>query len=98
MAPYSMRLLATDLIAAVYNNIAQLIIGKTYSATALGYFSQAQKLKDLPVTSTVQSVQNVTFPALAELEGDRRKFDESYRQILMITAFVMFPSWRVLSP
>ena len=91
MAPYSMRLLATDLIAAVYNNIAQLIIGKTYSATALGYFSQAQKLKDLPVTSTVQSVQNVTFPALAELEGDRRKFDESYRQILMITAFVMFP-------
>lgn len=91
MAPYSLRLLATDLISAIYNNIAQLVIGKLYSAASLGYFSQAQKLKDLPVTSTVQSVQSVTFPALAKLDGDEGKFAESYRQILMTTAFVMFP-------
>lgn len=92
MAPYSLRLLATDLITAVYNNLAQLIIGKVYSATSLGYFSQAQKLKDLPVTSTVQSVQGVTFPALAKLDGQSAKFAESYRQILSITAFVVLPA------
>ncbi|MDE7128995.1 MAG: oligosaccharide flippase family protein, partial [Alistipes sp.] len=89
MAPYSLRLLATDLITAVYNNLSQLIIGKVYSATSLGYFSQAQKLKDLPVTSTVQSVQSVTFPALAKIDGQSGKFAESYRQILSITAFVV---------
>ncbi len=92
MAPYSLRLLATDLITAVYNNLAQLIIGKIYSATSLGYFSQAQKLKDLPVTSTVQSVQGVTFPALAKLDGDSGKFAESYRRILSITAFIVMPA------
>lgn len=92
MAPYSLRLLATDLITAVYNNISQLIIGKVYSATSLGYFSQAQKLKDLPVTSTVQSVQSVTFPALAKIGGDSGKFAESYRQILSVTAFVVLPA------
>lgn len=92
MAPYSLRLLATDLITAIYNNISQLIIGKVYSATSLGYFSQAQKLKDLPVTSTVQSVQSVTFPALAKIGGDSCKFAESYRQILSVTAFVVLPA------
>lgn len=92
MAPYSLRLLLTDIITAVYNNLAQLIIGKVYSATSLGYFSQAQKLKDLPVTSTVQSVQGVTFPALAKLDGDSRKFAESYRQILSVTAFIVLPA------
>ncbi|MDE6861872.1 MAG: oligosaccharide flippase family protein, partial [Alistipes sp.] len=92
MAPYSLRLLATDLITAVYNNLSQLIIGKVYSATSLGYFSQAQKLKDLPVTSTVQSVQSVTFPALAKIDGQSGKFAESYRQILSITAFVVLPA------
>ena len=31
MAPFSLRLLATDLIASVYNNVAQLFIGKMHT-------------------------------------------------------------------
>ena len=91
MAPFSFRLLATDMISALYNNIAQMFIGKIYSTDTLGYFNQAQKFKDLPVTSTMQSVQSVTYPALSKIGGDERKLAESYRQIMMITAFMMFP-------
>ena len=91
MAPFSFRLLATDMISALYNNIAQMFIGKIYSTDALGYFNQAQKFKDLPVTSTMQSVQSVTYPALSKIGNDERKLAESYRQIIMITAFMMFP-------
>lgn len=92
MAPYSLRLLATDLIVSIYNNVSQLFIGKLYATDVLGFFSQAQKLKELPVSSTVQAVQNVTFPALSEIAGDDRKLTESYRQVVMIVAFVMFPA------
>ncbi|MGN0007217.1 MAG: lipopolysaccharide biosynthesis protein [Alistipes sp.] len=91
MAPFSLRLMSTDIIAAVYNNIAQMFIGKMYTASTLGYFNQAQKLKELPVASAVQSVQSVTYPALANIRHNEAKFAESYRKILMITAFVMFP-------
>jgi len=91
MAPFSFRLLATDMISALYNNIAQMFIGKIYSTDTLGYFNQAQKFKDLPVTSTMQSVQSVTYPALSKIGNDERKLAESYRQIIMITAFMMFP-------
>lgn len=91
MAPFSFRLLGTDIISSVYNNIAQMFIGKIYSADTLGYFNQAQKFKDLPVTSTLQSVQSVTYPALSKIGGDTRKFAESYRQVLMAVAFIMFP-------
>lgn len=92
MAPFSLRLMSTDIIAAVYNNIAQMFIGKMYNASTLGYFNQAQKLKELPVVSAVQSIQSVTYPALAGIRHDEAKFAESYRKILMITAFVMFPA------
>lgn len=92
MAPYSTRLLATDLIASVYNNISQLFVGRMYSADTLAYFNQAQKLKELPVTGTVQSVQNVTFPALAKIAEDGPKFAESYRQMVLVVTFVMFPA------
>lgn len=91
MAPFSLRLLATDLLASIYNNVAQLFIGKMYSTTALGYYSQAQKLKELPITSTVQAVQGVTYPALSKLADDDSKFDESYRRIMMLVSFVISP-------
>lgn len=91
MAPFSLRLMLTDIIAALYNNVAQMFIGKMYSAATLGYFNQAQKLKELPVASAMQSVQSVTYPALANIRDDAPKFAESYRKVLMITAFVMFP-------
>lgn len=91
MAPFSLRLMLTDIIAALYNNVAQMFIGKIYSASTLGYFNQAQKLKELPVASAMQSVQSVTYPALANIREDAPKFAESYRKVLMITAFVMFP-------
>lgn len=91
MAPYSLRLLATDLISTLYNNISQLFVGKMYSAEMLGFFNQGQKLKDLPVTATIQSVQNVSFPALSKIREDSGKFAEGYRQLLLMVAFVVSP-------
>ena len=91
MMPFGMRLLATDLIAAIYNNVAQLFIGKMHSTTMLGYYSQAQKLKDLPVTSAVQAVQGVTYPALSELSDDEKRFGDGYERIVRMLGFVAFP-------
>lgn len=92
LAPFSLRLLSTDLIASLYNNVAQLFIGKLYSVDLLGYFNQGQKLKELPVTSTVQAVQNVTYPAFLSIGGDRAKFVESLRQVVAMVSFVLFPA------
>ena len=96
MAPFSLRLLGTDIISSLCNNIAQMFIGYR-QFDRLGYFSQAQKLKELPVTSAMQSVQSVTYPALARIgleqqKDNGKKFAESYRQVLMTVAFVMFPA------
>ena len=91
MAPFSLRLLATDLVASIYNNVAQLFIGKSYSTSSLGYYSQAQKLKDLPVLSTVSAVQSVTFPALSRMGDDRERLVEGYLRIMRMLSFVIFP-------
>ena len=92
MAPFSLRLLATDLIASIYNNVAQLFIGKMHATSTLGYYSQAQKLKDLPVTSTVQAVQGVTYPALSKLSEDDVKFSQGFLRIVRLMGFVLFPA------
>ena len=91
MAPFSFRLMSTDIVAALYNNVAQLFIGKVYSTNTLGFFNQAQKVKDLTVQSAVLSVQTVTYPALAKIKDDAEKFAESFRKVLLINIFVMAP-------
>ena len=91
MAPFSLRLLATDLIASIYNNVAQLFIGKMHTTSTLGFYSQAQKLKDLPVTSTVQAVQGVTYPALSKISDDTTKFTDGYLRIIRLLSFVICP-------
>lgn len=91
MAPFSLRIMATDMISTAYANVSQLFIGKMHSADVLGYFNQAQKLKELPVSSAVQSIQSVTYPALSNIRDNGEKFAEGYRRIVMIAAFVMFP-------
>lgn len=91
MTPFSLRLLATDLIASLYNNVAQLFIGKMHTTSTLGFYSQAQKLKDLPVTSTVQAVQGVTYPALSKIADDEVKFSDGYMRIMRLLGFVLFP-------
>lgn len=97
LSPFGLRLLATDLSTTLFNSLPLLFLGKMYSVTTLGFFNQAQKLKDLPVSSTTQAVQNVTFPALSNVDGDERRFAESYRQVLMVVAFAMFPTMAGLS-
>lgn len=97
LSPFGLRLLATDLSTTLFNNLPALFVGRLYSVTTLGFFNQAQKLKELPVSSTTQAVQNVTFPALSNIDGDGRKFAESYRQIIMVVSFAMFPVMTGLS-
>ena len=48
MAPYSFRLLATDLISSVYNNVSQLFVGKLYAADVLGFSTRRRNSRSCP--------------------------------------------------
>lgn len=91
MAPYSMSLMLSELVAALYAKVPHFILGKLYHEPVLGYYDQAAKLKELPVQSAMQSVQQVSFPALARIADDGPKFAESYRQLRMMVAYGIYP-------
>lgn len=63
-------MLLSSLAETLYTNLQGLIIGKRFPSGNLGYYMQAKKLEEVPVTGLSSIVNEVTFPAFASLQND----------------------------
>lgn len=91
MFRYGSRILLSDLVSNVYYQISNLFIGKFYTKTDLGYYDRGNKIKEMPVTSTIMAVLGVTFSAFSRQKDDREKLHNNARKVYVLWAFVMFP-------
>lgn len=91
MFRYGSRILLSDLVSNVYYQISNLFIGKFYTKADLGYYDRGNKIKEMPVTSTIMAVLNVTFSAFSRQKEDREKLFHNARKVYVLWAFVMFP-------
>lgn len=88
---FGWKLLASGLLETLYNNLYFLIIGKFYSATDLGYYTNAQKLRDVACQSVSTSVQKVSYPVLSSIKEDEKKLGEGYKKIIKTSVYLTFP-------
>lgn len=84
-------MLLSSLAETLYTNLQGLIIGKRFSAGDLGYFSQAKKLEEIPVTGLSSIVNDVTFPAFASLQDDLDRLLAGVRTSTKALTFLNFP-------
>jgi len=84
-------MLLSSLAETLYTNLQGLIIGKRFSASDLGYFSQAKKLEEIPVTGLSSIVNDVTFPAFASLQDDSERLLAGVRKSTKALTFLNFP-------
>ena len=78
-----------SIVNSIYNNIISLIIGKSFSPTVLGHFTQSKKLLDVPRQITA-SVYNVVFPAFSLQQNNIDKLKESVRRTATVLCFINF--------
>lgn len=91
MFSFGSKLLAASLLHTVYMNLYPLIVGKFFSATALGYFSRAQQFASLPATMGSGILGRVTFPLLATVQDDDERLSSVYRKYLRISTGAIAP-------
>lgn len=84
-------MLLSSLTETLYTNLQGLIIGKRFSAGDLGYFSQAKKLEEIPVTGLSSIVNDVTFPAFSSLQDDPDRLLAGMRKSTKALTFLNFP-------
>ncbi|MEI5639573.1 MULTISPECIES: lipopolysaccharide biosynthesis protein [unclassified Pseudoalteromonas] len=88
---FGSKLLAASLIDTVFKNIYQIIIGKQFSATQVGLFTQANQLSLIPAMTMTTVIQRVTYPMLSNIQNDVNKFENTYLLTLRLAALVVFP-------
>ena len=85
----SMILLAS-LINRLYENIQGLIIGRAFSAKDLGYYTQAKKIEEIPVTSFSDMITQVTFPVYASIADKKDEVKRILRKNIKVINYISF--------
>ena len=91
MFRFSVKMLATNIINHVNNNVLNILLGKYYSTTATGYYNQAYQW-NFKLFSLVQGMlYQVTQPMLVSLREEPGRQLNALRKLMRFTAFLSFP-------
>ena len=97
MYNFGYKLFLSGLLDTVFRNISVIVIAKLFAASITGYYFFANKLNDLVIAQFAGSIQNVTYPALASIQGDDKRLKAGYRNVIQMTTFMLFPSMLFLA-
>ena len=88
---FGSKLLGSSLIDTTYKNIYSVVIGKFFPHSDLAYYNRANSLKGLSSAFPMSVVQSVTYPALCKLQNNDELLRSSYRKLIQVGAFIIFP-------
>ena len=71
---FSYRLLLSGLFAHICANVTQLIIGKYYSISLVGYYDRAVNLQKIPMITLSDVLNQVSYPLMANNINKRKNF------------------------
>jgi teichuronic acid exporter len=91
MFSFGSRLFLVSLINSVFENIYQLIIGKYFSTSALGFYSRANSLYKYPVTMLNSVVSQVSFPVFSKIQNKKEQLKNATKKSLTMIVLITFP-------
>lgn len=96
MFNYGSKLMANNLITGIYINLANLIIGKRYSAADLAYYNRGFTLTQFPSSNIAEVMNRVIFPVMTRLQDNRQRLVEAYTKYLHLSNYIILPLMMLL--
>ena len=88
---FGYKLTLSGLLDTIFNNIYQIVIGRYFSSAQLGFYTRADTLKQIPVTTISGALHNVTYPLFASIQDDNERLKRVYKQIMQMVVFLIAP-------
>lgn len=87
---YGSKILISNLIGTLYNQMSTILIGRFYTPVDLGNYTRGQQFARLPTTAITDILGKVTFPILSRYQNDDEKLINVYRKYISVTSMVIF--------
>ena len=83
---FSINLLGSNMLAAITDNLANLVVGRAYSTTILGHYTMANKIPYLTSGTVCYGIKRVSYSMMSRFQNDNAHL-ASYSQRVVGTAF-----------
>lgn len=88
---FGWKLLVSDLINTVYNNLRQLIIGKMYTTQSLAMYNRGYMIPNVFVININSAIDSVLFPVMSSAQDDVNMMRAMTRRSIRVSSYIMWP-------
>lgn len=88
---FGWKLLCSNLIGRIYENLQSLVIGKKYNSSILGYYNRGKQFPQLIVDNINGSIQSIMLPTLSRYQNDKIKIKAMMRRAMVTSSLFVFP-------
>jgi O-antigen/teichoic acid export membrane protein len=91
MYGFGYKLFLSGLLDTGFKNMYVIVIAKLFSTSLAGLYFFADRIREMVIFQLVSAIQKVTYPALSTIQSDSLRMKESYRKLVRIASFILFP-------
>lgn len=88
---FGWKLLVSSLIATVYSDLRQLIIGKLYTTSGLAFYNKGNHFPQMIIMNVDSSIDSVLLPAMSSEQENRSRVRDMTRRAIKTSTYVMMP-------
>lgn len=88
---FGYKLMISDIIHTIYNNIYVVIIGKFFPVSVVGYYQNSFTMVDAPSSTITGVLSVVTFPIFSSIQDDLKKLKKGYKTVMQQAFFWICP-------
>ena len=92
MFSFGSRLLISGLLNQIFDNIYYVVIGKVFTPAALGFYTRAKRLQELPSLTLSGIVSRVSFPVFSSVKDEPERLKKGLRKALVMLVFINSPA------
>ena len=88
---FSSKVLGTNLLNTIFNNIHSLIIGRFYTTESLGYYQRGQQIPQAVMSSFDGSMTEVLYPVFSKVQSDFARLKKALRKSIKTSMYITLP-------
>lgn len=88
---YSMKIMITDLVGTIFNNLGDFMIGLKFTSSDLAYYTKGKQLPMLVKTNIFTAMISVLFPGMSQINDTNEKVKMMSKNSMICLTYIIYP-------